>query len=149
MPKILDMFKIKSIIYRHGIYNLQTRVLTFPDQEKLLEKVNLSYLKILKTKTLNTKSLQIKLCSCSKYVMTYRPDLYNLLTRKKTAKKVTKNWKWSFLISQQLKISNINIGHKSKMVRNKRHILQAGIVQFADQKIVWIGANSINWAFDK
>ena len=85
------MFKIKSIIYRHGIYNLQTRVLTFPDQEKLLEKVNLSYLKILKTKTLNTKSLEIKLCPSSKYVMTYRPDLYNLLTRKKAAKKVTKN----------------------------------------------------------
>ena len=40
----------KSIIYRPGIYNLQTRTLTFPEQEKLLEKVNLRYLKMLKTK---------------------------------------------------------------------------------------------------
>ena len=35
------------MIYRPGIYNLQTRTLTFPDQEKLLEKVNLRYLKTL------------------------------------------------------------------------------------------------------
>ena len=38
----------KSILYRPGIYNLQTR--TFPEQEKLLEKLNLRYLKTLKTK---------------------------------------------------------------------------------------------------
>ena len=30
----------KSIIYRPDIYNLQTRTVTFPDQEKLLEKVD-------------------------------------------------------------------------------------------------------------
>ena len=30
----------KSIIYRPGIYNLQTRTVTFPDQEKLIEKVD-------------------------------------------------------------------------------------------------------------
>ena len=30
----------KSIIYRPGIYNLQTRTITFPGQEKLLEKVD-------------------------------------------------------------------------------------------------------------
>ena len=29
-----------SIIYRHGIYNLQTGSVTFPNQEKLLEKVD-------------------------------------------------------------------------------------------------------------
>ena len=40
----------KSIIYRLGIYNLQTRTSTFPDQGKLLERVNLRYLKTLKTK---------------------------------------------------------------------------------------------------
>ena len=30
----------KSIIYGPGIYNLQTRTVTFPDQEKLLGKVD-------------------------------------------------------------------------------------------------------------
>ena len=69
------------------MYNLQTIILTFPDQEKLLEKVNLRYLKKLKMKTLNTKNLQIKHCPCSKYVMIYRPDFYNLQTRKKQLKK--------------------------------------------------------------
>ena len=28
------------MIYRPGIYNLQTRTVTYPDQEKLLEKVD-------------------------------------------------------------------------------------------------------------
>ena len=63
------------MIYRPGIYNIQTRTSTFPDQEKLLERVNLRYLKTLKTKKLNTKNPQIKDCPCSKYVMIYRPDL--------------------------------------------------------------------------
>ena len=76
--------------------------------------------------------------------MIYRPDLYNLQIRK-TAGQVTKNWNWLFLISQLLKISNINTGHKSKMVWNKRHKLQTKIVQFKDQKKVWIGTNEIFW----
>ena len=75
------------MIYRPGIYNLQTRTLTFPDQEKLLERVNLRYLKTLKTKKLNTKNLQIKYFPSSKHVVIYRPDLYNLQTRKKQLKK--------------------------------------------------------------
>ena len=33
------------MIYRSGIYNLHTRTLTFPDHEKLLEKVKLKILK--------------------------------------------------------------------------------------------------------
>ena len=66
------------------MYNLQTIILTFADQEKLLEKVNLKKLKI---KTLNIKNLQIKHCPCSKYVMIYRPDFYNLQTRQKQLKK--------------------------------------------------------------
>ena len=78
----------------------------------------------------------------------YRPDV-KFKDQKKTAKKVTKNWSWPFLISQQLKISNINTDDKSKMVRNKRHNLQTRIVQFADQKKVWLGTNSINRTFDK
>ena len=69
--------------------------------------------------------------------------------QKKTTEKVTKNWNWPFLISQQLKISNIDIGHKSKIVWNKRYNLQTRTVQFADQKKVWLGTNSINRTFDK
>ena len=58
---------MSKIFYRPGIYNLQTRTVTFPVQEKLLEKINLRYLKTLKTKNLNTKNPQIKYCPCSKY----------------------------------------------------------------------------------
>ena len=76
----------KNMIYLPGIYNLQTRTLTFPEQEKLLEKLNLRYLKTLKTKKLNTKNPQIKYFPCLKYVITYRPDLHNLQTRKKQLK---------------------------------------------------------------
>ena len=63
----------------------------------------------------------------------YRPDKYNLQART-LAFPVTKNWNWPFLISQQLKPSNINIGHKSKIVWNKGHIFQTRTVQFEDQK---------------
>ena len=55
------------------------------------EKVDLRYLKMLKPKKLNATNSQIEHWPCPKYVMACRPDLYNLQTRKKTAKKVTKN----------------------------------------------------------
>ena len=77
----------KRIIHRPDIYNVQTRTLTFLEQEKLLEKINLRYLKTLKTKKLNNKNPQIKYFPCLKYVMIYRPNLYNLQTRKKQLKK--------------------------------------------------------------
>ena len=64
--------------------NLQTRILTFPEQEKLLEKLNLRYLK---TKKLNIKNPQIKCFPCLKYVIIYRPDLHDFQTRKKQLKK--------------------------------------------------------------
>ena len=64
-------------------------------------------------------------------------------------KKVTKNWNWPFLMSQQLKISNIKTGHKSKVVWNKKDNLQTRTIQFADQKKVWISTNSIYRTFDK
>ena len=54
--------------------------------------------------------------------------------QKKTTKKETKNWNWAFLKIKLLKISNINTGHKSKIVWNKRHNLLTRTVQFADQK---------------
>ena len=69
----MDISKIKTIIYRPSIYNLQTRTVTFPHQEKLLEKVDGGQ---------NTKNPQIKHYPCPKYVMICRPDLYNLHTRK-------------------------------------------------------------------
>ena len=50
----------------------------------------------------------------------YRPE--------KTTKKVTKNWNWPFLISQQLKISNINTGHKSQMVWKRHNLQTRGII---------------------
>ena len=80
----------KIIFYRAGISNLQTRTSTFPDQEKLLERVNIRDLKPLKTKKLNTKNPKIKHCPCSKcdYLQTAFTDLiYNLQTRKKQLKK--------------------------------------------------------------
>ena len=38
---------------------------------------------MLETKKLNNKNPQIKHCPCPKYVIIYRPNLYNLKTRKK------------------------------------------------------------------
>ena len=55
------------MLYGPGIYNLQTKNVTFPDQKKLLQKIDLRYLKMLKTKKLNTKNPQIKHCPFSKY----------------------------------------------------------------------------------
>ena len=46
------------MIYRPGL--LQTETVLFSDQEKLLEKVDLRYLKTLKAKKLNTKTLKKK-----------------------------------------------------------------------------------------
>ena len=77
----------KSIIYRPDIYNLQTRTLTFPEQEKLQEKLNLRYLKMLKTKKINTKNPQIKYFPCLKYVMICGPDFHNYRPEKKQLKK--------------------------------------------------------------
>ena len=47
-------------IYRPGTSNLHTRTVTFPDQKKLKQKVDLRYLKTLKPKKLNTTNSQIK-----------------------------------------------------------------------------------------
>ena len=84
------MPKKKSILYRPDIYNLQTRTVTFPDQDKLLEKIDLRYLKMLKTQKLNTKNPQIKHCPCSKYE-DIQTRFVQFTDQKKTARKVTKN----------------------------------------------------------
>ena len=72
------------------MYNLQTRTVTFPDQEKLLEKIDLRYLKKLKTKQLNAKTPQIKHFSCSKLeynLIQFVQDLNNLQARRKQLEK--------------------------------------------------------------
>ena len=40
LPKILDESKIRCVIYKPDIYNLQARPVSFPDQEKLLKQVD-------------------------------------------------------------------------------------------------------------
>ena len=38
LPKILDMSKIRFLIHRLEKYNLETRIVSFPDHENLLKK---------------------------------------------------------------------------------------------------------------
>ena len=64
----------KSIIYRPGIYNLQTRTVTFPDQEKLRQKVDLRYLKTLKPKKLETTTPTIMWWHTDVICTIYRPE---------------------------------------------------------------------------
>ena len=129
-------------IYRPDLYNLHTT----KKARKVTKKWNWPFLtsQPLKISNINTGH---------KFKMVWNRR-YNLQTRivqftdqKKTAKKITKNWNWSFLISQQLKMSNINTGYKFKIVWNLRHNLLTRIKQFADQKKVSIGKNSINRSF--
>ena len=76
------MSKIRVLIYRLYIYNLQTKIIFFQNQEKLLE-VAFSLVVSLNA---NTENSQIKHCPCPKYVMIKRPNLNNLQTRKDISK---------------------------------------------------------------
>ena len=40
LPKISDMSKIRILIYTLDKYSLQTRIVSFPDQEKLVKEVH-------------------------------------------------------------------------------------------------------------
>ena len=60
------MYKIRVLTYRFDIYNLQTKILSFPDQEKLLKEVVVSIAVSMNT---NTKNSQIKHCPCPKYIV--------------------------------------------------------------------------------
>ena len=85
------MPKIRVLIYRLQIITYRPK-LSFSDQEKFLKEVVFS----LKVSTnVNTENSQIKRCSCLKYLVIYRPDLYNLQARK-TSEKMTKSWILSF-----------------------------------------------------
>ena len=45
LPKILDISKIRILIYTLEKYNLQTRILSFPDHKNLLkEELDLHFL---------------------------------------------------------------------------------------------------------
>ena len=72
------MSKIRVLIYRLYIYNLQTKIIFFQNQEKLLEVV----FSLVVSLNANTENSQIKHCPCPKYVMIKRPNLNNLQTRK-------------------------------------------------------------------
>ena len=72
------MSKIRVLIYRLDIYNLEAKTVTFQDQEKLLELV----FSLAVSMNANTKNSQIKHCPCPKYVMIKRPNLHDLQTRK-------------------------------------------------------------------
>ena len=73
------MSKIRVLFNRLGIYNLQTNIVSFQDHEKLLEEVVFS---VAASVNVNTKNSQPKHCPCPKYVVTKRPNLHNLQTKK-------------------------------------------------------------------
>ena len=58
--------KLRVFIYRLDIYNLQTKITSFPDQEKLLKEVVFTLAVSINA---NTKNSQIKHCPCPKYVV--------------------------------------------------------------------------------
>ena len=58
------MSKIRIFTYRLDTYNLQTKIVSFADQEKLLKEVVLSLAVSMNT---NTKNSQIKHCLCQNY----------------------------------------------------------------------------------
>ena len=55
------MSEIRVLIYRLGMYNLQTKTVSFPNQQKLLE------FSLTVSMNVNTKNSQIKHCPCPKY----------------------------------------------------------------------------------
>ena len=79
MVQIWDMPKIRVLIYRHDIYNLQTKIVSFQDKKKLLQEVVFS---LVVSMNANTKNSQIKPCPCPKYVVIKKPNLHSLKTRK-------------------------------------------------------------------
>ena len=79
----MDIAKIRDLIYRLDIYNLHTKIVSFQDQEKLLQEVVFS---LAVSMNANNKNSHIKRCPCPKYVVTKKPNLNNLQTRKKSEK---------------------------------------------------------------
>ena len=72
------MFKIGSLIYTSDVYNLQIKIVSFPDQEKFLKQVVVRLALFMNG---STKKPQMKHCPCPKYLMIrdrtctiYRPE---------------------------------------------------------------------------
>ena len=59
--------EIRVFIYKLGIYNLHTKVVSFFEQEKLLKKAMFS---LALFRNAYTKNSKIKHCSCSRYIVT-------------------------------------------------------------------------------
>ena len=55
---------MRVFIYRLDIHNLQTKTVSFPDQEKILKEVVFSFAVSMNA---NTENSQIKYCPCPKY----------------------------------------------------------------------------------
>ena len=77
------MSKIRVLIYRLDIHNLQTKTVPFPDQENFLNKIVFSLAVSMNT---NTENSQIKHCPCLKYIVIHKPDLYNYRSEKTSEK---------------------------------------------------------------
>ena len=63
------MFKRRTLINKLNIYNLESIIVSFPDQEKLLKNVDSGQLAL--SMNANTKNPQIEYCPFQKYG---RPD---------------------------------------------------------------------------
>ena len=61
------------------MHNLQTIIVSFQDQEKLLQEAVFS---LAVSMNANTKNCQKKHCPCPKHVLIKNPNLHNLQTRK-------------------------------------------------------------------
>ena len=90
LSKISKIYKIRSIIYRPDVCNLQTRTPPFPDEEKIDQAKRLSL-----NLNINTKNPQIEHCLCRKC---YHIDLNCTIYRQeKSSQKVNQKVKLTFL----------------------------------------------------
>ena len=75
---------MRVLIYSLDKYNLQTRIASFPDHEKLLNEI---VVRLELFMIVNTWNPQMEHCPCPKYDMIYSPDMYNLQVRRNYAEK--------------------------------------------------------------
>ena len=117
MSQISNVSKIRDLIYRLDIYNLQTKIESFSDQEKLLKEIVFSHVVSMNANTKasqkNTVYVQSILWSKSSTCTIYRPE------------KTSKKWprvKIYILTYPTIKI--LYTVQKSSMVRIKMYNLQ-------------------------
>ena len=82
MSKISNISKIRDLIYRLDIYNLQTKIESFPDQEKLLKEMVFSHVVSMNA---NTKASQ-KTLYISKVYCGLKAQLVQFTDQKKHLK---------------------------------------------------------------